>query len=136
MNDYLFTKNFCFTNLKLGSVTVIFTITKKIRKYILLCRCLFSLRWIQQLLSAEHTFRNKDISIFEKTVFNGSIFGLHTNLTEMYFNDVFLDSVKIMGEGWKLLSLRQVWGRFFFVRTDWCKLPWNRIKNFSGDFYI
>ena len=54
---------------------------------------------IQQLLSAEHTFRNNDISIFEKTVFNGSIFGLHTNLTETYFNDVFLDPVKIMGKG-------------------------------------
>ena len=49
--------------------------------------------------SAEHTFRNKDISIFEKIILNGSIFGLHINLTEMYFNDVFLDPVKIMGKG-------------------------------------
>ena len=43
--------------------------------------------------------RNKVISIFAKTFFNGGIFGLHTNLTEIYFNDVFLDPVKIMGKG-------------------------------------
>ncbi len=33
--------------------------------------------------------RNKDILIFEKNVFNGSIFGIHTNLTEMYSTTSF-----------------------------------------------
>ena len=90
LDDYLFTKKFCFTNLKLGSLTAL------------------SLRWTQQLLSAEHTFRNKDISIFEKTVFNGSIFGIHTNLTEMYSTTSFWIWLKL----WVRDENYCHWGKF------------------------
>ena len=57
--------------------------------------------------------RNKDISIFEKTVFNGSICGIHTKLTEMYFNDVFWIRLKLW-VGMKITVIEASLGKIFF----------------------
>ena len=108
----IFTKKFCFANLKLGSVTVIFTITKKIRNYILLCRCLFPCVESNNYWAQNTHSKQRYINFWKKCLQWQYIWYPH-KLDRNVFNDIFLDLVKIMGKGWKLLSLRQVWRNFF-----------------------